>query len=145
MLSGQTKRGTGPLHFRLASGRTYINNLTYNTMYNDIRQARAAIIAELNDAFRETGQGGTVHLTSGVWERGTAFVAEAVRLVQSFKDFTPENDPDGEHDFGSVAVAGQRIFWKIDYYDAAMEWGSEDPANPDKTTRVLTIMLAQEY
>src|SRR3954452_14961345 len=82
-----------------------INNLTYIAMNNHIREARAAIIAELNDAFRETGQGGTVHLTSGVWERGTAFVAEAVRLVQSFKDFTPENDPDGEHDFGSVAVA----------------------------------------
>jgi hypothetical protein len=114
-------------------------------MNNDIRKARAAIIAELNDKFRATGQGGTVHLTSGVWEQGTAFVAEAVRLVQSFKDFTPENDPYGEHDFGSFAVAGQKIFWKIDYYDAAMEWGSEDPANPDKTTRVLTIMLAQEY
>src|SRR3954454_7764402 len=58
-------------------------NFSYITMNNHMREARAAIIAELNDAFRETGQGGTVHLTSGVWERGTAFVAEAVRLVQS--------------------------------------------------------------
>jgi Protein of unknown function (DUF3768) len=55
------------------------------------------------------------------------------------------NDPHGEHDFGHFEIAGQKFFWKIDYYDAAMEFGSEDPADPTKTTRVLTIMLASEY
>lgn len=40
---------------------------------------------------------------------------------------------------------GTPIFWKIDYYDRKVEFGSENPADPAQTTRVLTLMLAQEY
>ncbi|HUB63143.1 MAG TPA: DUF3768 domain-containing protein [Methylocella sp.] len=49
------------------------------------------------------------------------------------------------HDFGSFELAGQRFFWKIDCYDKSLEFGSVDPADPENTTRVLTIMLAEEY
>jgi hypothetical protein len=56
-----------------------------------------------------------------------------------------DNDPHGEHDFGAFEVAGVRFFWKIECYDRAMEFGSEDPSDPAQTTRVLTIMLADEY
>jgi Protein of unknown function (DUF3768) len=38
-----------------------------------------------------------------------------------------------------------RCFWKIDLYDREMELMSPDPANPDVTTRILTVMLADEY
>jgi hypothetical protein len=37
-----------------------------------------------------------------------------------------------------------RHLFKIDYYDASMEFGSEDPADLSKITRVLTIMLAED-
>ena len=65
--------------------------------------------------------------------------------MRTFRDFTPQNDPYGEHDFGSFAVGEERLFWKIDYYDLSLEFGSNDPADPAQTKRVLTIMLAEEY
>jgi Protein of unknown function (DUF3768) len=102
-------------------------------------------IRELNDAFRTTMTGGRVLMTAGVDALPSDVKAMVVRRVATFSDFTPDNDPHGEHDFGSFEFAGRKFFWKIDAYDANMEFGSEDPADPSKTTRVLTIMLAEEY
>ena len=58
---------------------------------------------------------------------------------------TQANDPYGEHDFGSFDYNGEKIYWKIDYYDKSYQYLSENPANPDITNRVLTVMLAEEY
>jgi hypothetical protein len=105
-----------------------------------------ARIAQLNDLFRKTmGIGGKVFQTAGICalpENDQSRIREKVEL---FRDFTEDNDPYGEHAFGAFYHAGQLIYWKIDYYDADMENGSEDPADPRITTRVLTIMLSQEY
>jgi hypothetical protein len=105
----------------------------------------AETIRELNDRFRTTMTGGRVMMTAGVDALPLDVKAMAIRRVATFSDFTPDNDPHKEHDFGSFTVAGRKFFWKIDAYDKAMEFGSEDPADPSKTTRVLTIMLAEEY
>lgn len=102
-------------------------------------------IRELNDAFRRGQAHGRIVITQGVRAHGEAFTTRALALVQQFDAFTPDNDPHGEHDFGSLTHEGERIFWKIDYYDAACRYGSEDPADTAQTTRVLTIMLADEY
>jgi hypothetical protein len=102
-------------------------------------------IRELNDAFRSTMTGGRVTMTAGVDALPSDVKAMVIRRVATFSDFTPDNDPHGEHDFGSFEVAGRKFFFKIDYFDVPMEFGSEDPADPSKTTRVLTIMLAEEY
>jgi Protein of unknown function (DUF3768) len=72
-------------------------------------------------------------------------LARLLANVRSFDDFNGDNDPHGEHDFGSVQLAGQTYFFKVDYYALDMDGGSEDPADPAKTTRVFTIMRADEY
>ena len=102
-------------------------------------------IRALNDNFRSTFIGGQVVMTQGVNELPLDVKANALLMVRSFDDFTGGNDPYGEHDFGSFAVAGDTFYWKIEYYDVDCRHGSEDPADPERTTRVLTIMLAAEY
>lgn len=102
-------------------------------------------IAELNDALRLTGQGGQVCMTAGVAALGEQLVAEAFSTVRAFSNFNPDNDPYEEHDFGAFEVGAYQFFFKIDYYNADMSAGSEDPADPTVTTRVLTIMLREEY
>ena len=105
----------------------------------------AGRIRDLNDAFRRSFTGGRIMTTVGVAAMTEEQRAEMFARVRTFEAFTRDNDPHGEHGFGSFEIAGQKFFWKIDAYDAAMEFGSEDPADPSKTTRVLTIMLASEY
>lgn len=102
-------------------------------------------IRVLNDNFRSTFIGGQVVMTAGVSELPIDVKAKALLMVKTFKDFDGDNDPHGEHDFGSFEVAGERFFWKMDYYDSDCRYGSEDPGDPAMTTRVLTIMLAEEY
>ena len=102
-------------------------------------------IAFLNDAFRTTFRGGKVVMTSGVDELPDCVKAEALVRVSKFSEFTADNDPHGEHDFGSFTLVGRKFFWKIEYYDSELQCGSEDPSDLQKTTRVLTLMLASEY
>ena len=112
---------------------------------NTATQHNIARIANLNDQLRKTGNCGQMMMTAGLQSLGEDFVREAIASVRTFDRFTKDNDPHGEHDFGSVEVCGNKVFWKIDYYDKEMEYGSEDPSDPDQTSRVLTVMLAQEY
>lgn len=102
-------------------------------------------IRDLNDAFRSSFSGGQVVTTASVAELPDMVKADALVRVSRFSEFSPDNDPHGEHDFGSFDLCGRTFFWKIDYYDASLRFGSEDPADPDKTTRVLTLMLAEDY
>jgi len=106
---------------------------------------QSARIRELNDALRKTFAGGNVVMTAGVSALPAVAKGAVFTAVQRFNEFTTDNDPHGEHDFGSFQLGGETYFFKVDYYALDMEGGSEDPADPAKTTRVLTIMRADEY
>lgn len=102
-------------------------------------------IRRLNDGFRKTLMGGQVNITSGVHAFGSEALKFIITAVQQYERFDLDNDPYGEHDFGSFTWGVHRLLWKIDYYDETLEFGSSDPADPHVTYRVLTIMLASEY
>ena len=102
-------------------------------------------IRELNDLLRTTWLTGKIIMTEGIALLPDETRSRIVEAVETFNEFTEDNDPHGEHYFGAVSVDGHKVFWKIDYYALDMMYGSEDPADPAATRRVLTIMLVSEY
>jgi hypothetical protein len=120
-------------------------NWTEKSMTALSQRAKTNRIRELNDAFRSTFAGGNVVMTAGVDALPDMVKAEALEQAATFDDFNEDNDAHGEHDFGAFELCGRRFFWKIDYYDRDLKYGSEDPSDPAKTTRVMTVMLASEY
>ncbi len=103
-------------------------------------------VRELNDRFRTEGLGnGSILITPGIQELGGDATVAVIDQVRKFADFSDDNDPWKQHDFGALEHSGQKVFWKIDCYDPSCIYGSENPANEALTHRVLTIMLASEY
>jgi Protein of unknown function (DUF3768) len=103
-------------------------------------------IRALNDALRAIAAGnGRIYVTAGIAALPMQDQVEIMSRVREFADFTADNDPYGQHDFGSFEYSGKKIFWKIDYYDRQLEFGSPDPSDESVTTRVLTVLLAEEY
>jgi hypothetical protein len=111
-----------------------------------------ARIRELNDTLRmcrdpitALAMNSSIIFTRTVVMLGEAFVNHAFNAVAAFDEFTPDNDPHGEHDMAFLDVDGEHIFFKVDYYDREMRNHSDDPSNPESTRRVLTIGLASDY
>lgn len=123
-----------------------------DTVTEAARIAQAATIARQNDQFRaalafgappETA--GKALFTPGVDAMGPEFLALLQLTVAGFADFNEDNDPYGDHSFGVVEVCGTRVFWKIDLCDEDYTFGAEEPTDPERTRRVLTIFLPSEY
>jgi len=115
------------------------------------RNGRAARIAALNDRLRRNPRDrslGEVLISAGLNAQGEAFKATALATIAAMtrKDFKPGNDPHGERDFNSFSVDGRLCLFKIDYFAKDdLRRPSEDPADSERTTRVMTVMLAEDY
>lgn len=105
----------------------------------DVDLVRGEKIACLNDEYRKTRQG--FMITRGV--SALPDIATVITSVRDYGEFCEDNDPYGEHDFGSFDCFGEKLFWKIDYYDSALEAWADPLSN--ECHRVLTVMLAEEY
>ncbi|MGB7916627.1 MAG: DUF3768 domain-containing protein [Rhodomicrobium sp.] len=99
----------------------------------------------MNDAFRKTFWGGRVVMTAGVAALDCSMRNAVVEKIKAFDAFDDGNDPWGKHDFISIEHDGQTFFAKIDCYNRDLSGHSEDATDPEKTCRVMTIMLAEEY
>jgi Protein of unknown function (DUF3768) len=64
-----------------------------------------------------------VLLTQGVDSLPADTKARLLTAVRSFNNFTKDNDPYEEHDFGSIELEGVTYFFKHDYYAPDMEGG----------------------
>lgn len=93
----------------------------------------------LNDQFRKSGLG--VVLTNGV--QSVKDLDGLLEAIREYDDFDGDNDPWLEHDLGRIEWNGDKVFWKIDYYDEDLsQW--EHPLC-GSCNRVMTVMLANEY
>jgi hypothetical protein len=108
-------------------------------------EPKTARIRALNDELRKCPPGGMAVITPGVAALGPEAVARIVKTIEVYDDFCHANDPHEEHDFGAFDADGNRIFFKIDYYDPNLAVHSADPSDSKVTKRVITIMLAEEY
>lgn len=97
----------------------------------------------LNDLARQSFTGCRVVITVGI--EALDEMEAILRAVQQYDGFTEDNDPYQEHDFGSFRHNNQTVFWKFDYLDIDLQMHSLDASDPSITTRVLTVMLAEEY
>jgi hypothetical protein len=114
--------------------------------------SQAETICALNDEFRRAGPlhgylkfEGLWLITAGVQAKGPSFAQRALIGSVWFNDFTADNDPHGEHDFGSFHIQGERVFWKIDYLQRGTQFAAEEPSDNASTCRIITVMLAEEY
>lgn len=75
---------------------------------------------------------------------GPQAVMTQARLLAGMRQcqFAPDSP---ERDLGSFTFEGRAVWVKVDYYDRNCEYGSEDPADASVTTRVVTIMLPEDW
>ena len=97
-------------------------------------------IIELNDGLRKTFKGGRVQITPAVYNLDPQLRGRAIWAMARYNKF----DEDSEHDWGVFIFAGYSFEWHVEYRGADGTGISPDPADSEKTFRVLTLYLAED-
>jgi hypothetical protein len=116
----------------------------------------ATLIAAHNDLFRQSRclatpadmiLPGVVVMTQSLAACAPEFIEHARIAIGEIDEFDPDNDPDGFHDFGSVEVDGQAVWFKIDMFEAGTGKmsGAETPDVAERTERVMTLMFPSDW
>lgn len=74
-----------------------------------------------------------------------AELAAQIRIFSALSEWKPPEGDRSERDLGYLQIDGHKIIFKVDYYAPDLQWGSEDPADPEQTIRVITVMLPSDY
>jgi len=95
-----------------------------------------------NDRLRQTFTGGRVVLSPSVLALPAEANAEVLGRVRAFTKFDADNER--HHEFGRFEFSGHVYCFEIECCTRTQD-GSTDHEDAGKTTRVLTIMRADEY
>ena len=110
---------------------------------------RLATIARLNDRCRQgldrTARILITRACLGTFaDNRTAEIVAQAEILSALRSYQFRDVEADERDRGSFDYRGTVVYFRIDYYDAAMEYGSEDPSDASQTRRMLTIMLRED-
>ena len=97
-------------------------------------------VVALNDQLRTTFKGGRVQMTRSVYDLDDRMRGRALSVLARYNKF----DPASEHDCGVFIFAGFAFEWRIEYRGKDGVGHSPDPADPDRTMRVLTLYVTED-
>jgi Protein of unknown function (DUF3768) len=97
-------------------------------------------VVALNDQLRTTFKGGRVQMTRSVYDLDDRLRGRALAVLARYDKF----DSASEHDCGVFIFAGFAFEWRIEYRGKDGVGHSPDPADPDRTMRVLALYVTED-
>lgn len=79
-------------------------------------------------------------MTPGVYALDASLRGRALDAMSRYNKF----DEDGDHDWGVFIFAGFSFEWRIEYRAKDASELSPDPADPERTFRVLTLYATDD-
>jgi hypothetical protein len=101
---------------------------------------RRSKIITLNDQLRTTFKGGRVQMARDFYDLDARLRGRALSVMARYNRF----DNDSEHDWGVFIFGGYSFEWQIEYRGKDGTGVSPDPADPERTLRVLTLFAAAD-